>query len=60
MSEYRQSFEEAIKLLGFKKVLTELLNVAKIIDQDTVGQVIIHLNNGGVTKICWNNLEIKQ
>ena len=59
MSAYRQGFEEAIKLLGFKKVLTELLNIAMVIDKDTVGQVVIHLNNGGITKICWNNWEIK-
>ena len=59
MSAYRQGFEEAIKLLGFKKVLTELLNIAKIVDKDAVGQVVIHLNNGGITKICWNNWEIK-
>ena len=59
MSAYRQVLEEAVKLLGFKKVLTELLNIVMIIDKDTVGQVVIHLNNGGITKICHNNWEIK-
>ena len=54
MSAYRQSFEEAIKLLGLKKVLTELLNIAIIIDKDTVGQFVINLNNGGVTDIYLN------
>jgi len=49
MSQYRQTFEEAIKLLGFKKVLADLLLAAKLIGPDTVGQFTANLNSGGVT-----------
>lgn len=30
-----------------------------VIDDTSVGQIVLHINNGGVTKICWNNWEIK-
>lgn len=49
MSAYRQVFEEAVKLVGFRKVLAELLLAAKIIDPSTVGQFTAHINSGGVT-----------
>ena len=49
MSVYQNVFVEAIKLFGWKKVLAELLNTAKIIDKDTVGQFVANLNSGGIT-----------
>ena len=49
MSVYQNVFVEAIKLFGWKKVLAELLNTAKIIDTDTVGQFVANLNSGGIT-----------
>ena len=49
MSVYKQTFEEAIKLLGFKKVLGELLVAAKLVEPNTVGQLTANLNSGGVT-----------
>ncbi len=49
MSAYKQTFEEAIKLLGVKKALAEFLLSAKITDDKTVGQFVANLNSGGVT-----------
>jgi hypothetical protein len=54
MSAYKTVFEEAIKLLGFKKVLAELLSAAKIVDTNTVGQFTANLNSGGVTDAYLN------
>lgn len=51
MSAYKLAFYEAVTLLGVKKALAEFLSAAQIADEGTVGQVVIHLNNGGVTKI---------
>lgn len=42
-----------------KKDLAKTLQDLKIIDDDSVGQIVAHINNGGVTKICRNNWEIK-
>jgi hypothetical protein len=51
MSAYKQTFEEAIKLLGFKKALAEFLTAGRVIDEKTVGQFtfISNINTGGVT-----------
>ena len=51
MSDYVQTFSEAITLLGFKKALAQLLRAGKVMDEKTVGQIVVHLNNGGVTKV---------
>jgi hypothetical protein len=49
MDSRKQVLEDAIKTLGFKKVLGELLSVAKLIDEKTVGNFTANLNSGGVT-----------
>ena len=49
MTAYKQTFEEAIKLAGWKKALAEFLNAAKITDETTVGQFVVNLNSGGIT-----------
>ena len=54
MSEIKQHFETAIEMYGLKKVLAEILKIAKIVDKDTVGQFIIHFNNGGITDTYLN------
>lgn len=51
MSVYRLAFLEAITALGLKKALAEFLEAGGVIDENSVGQVIEHINNGGVTKI---------
>jgi hypothetical protein len=58
MSAYRVAFQEAVMAIGLKKALAELLSVAKVIDDTTAGQVIAHINNGGITKIV-KSVEIK-
>lgn len=58
MSAYRLVFLEAITALGFKKALAELLNAGGQTDENTVGQIIAHINNGGVTKIV-RTVEVK-
>ena len=59
MSEYAKLFEDAINVFGLKKILTEVLSVGKVINKGTVGQLTIHINCGGVTKICQDKWEIK-
>jgi hypothetical protein len=51
MSAYRLAFLEAITALGLKKALSEFLAAGSVVDENTVGQVLIHVNNGGTTKI---------
>jgi len=45
-------------MIGVKKALAELLSSASVIDENTVGQVICHINNGGVTKVI-KTVEVK-
>lgn len=47
-------FEDAIKELGLKKALTELLYAGKVIDKSSVGQVVAHMNRGSITAIFAN------
>ncbi|HHT9146686.1 MAG TPA: hypothetical protein ACFYD4_13605 [Candidatus Wunengus sp. YC61] len=54
MSEYVGLFEDAIKELGLKKALTELLYAGKVIDKSSVGQVVAHMNRGSITAIFAN------
>ena len=42
-----------------KKELTSILKKYDIIKPDTTGQIMCHLNSGGVSKIVWMNLEVK-
>ncbi len=58
MSAYRLAFLEAITALGLKKALAELLIAGSVMDENTVGQFLIHANNGGVTKIV-RTVEVK-
>lgn len=51
MSSYRPAIDEAIKALGLKKVLAEVYNSAKVVDEKTSGQIICHINQGGVSKV---------
>jgi len=51
MSAYKLVFLEAITVLGLKKALSELLTAGAIVDERTVGQVICHINSGGIIKI---------
>ena len=41
-----------------KKIILELFKKLGIINEDDTGQVILHLNQGGITKIV-KNVEIK-
>lgn len=54
ISIYWQFLETGVEKIGFKKLLAELLLSAKIIDKDTIGQLVVHLNNGGVTDVYLN------
>jgi hypothetical protein len=49
----------AINKYGIDDIFTAILRMAKVIEVNSVGQLLIHINNGGVTKICKNNWEIK-
>ena len=51
MSAYNLVFLEGVVAMGLKKALAILLIAGKAMDDSTVGQFIIHVNNGGVTKI---------
>jgi hypothetical protein len=58
MTQYKQVFEEAIKLYSFKKVMAELLLAGKVIEPNTVGQLNVNINSGGVTNIEWGKRNI--
>jgi len=58
MSAYKQTFDEAIRLLGFNKALSELLHAAKIVAEKNSGQIVLHINNGGITKVCYNDWKV--
>jgi len=45
--------------VDIKKAFTNFLRQSKIISKDSVGQVVAHVNNGGVTKIYYNNWDVK-
>lgn len=51
MSDYTATFHEAITLLGFKKALAQFLLAGKAIERNSVGQIVVHINNGGVTRV---------
>lgn len=48
---YRLGMIEAVRALGIKKAVAEMLMAAGVIKDDDCGQVSIHHNNGGITKI---------
>jgi hypothetical protein len=50
--------QEALKTLGLKKLLAEVLMIGGAIDDKTAGQIVIHANNGGITRII-KTAEIK-
>ena len=54
LSIYWQAVKMGVEEIGLKKLLAELLLSAKVIDKNTVGQLVVHLNNGGVTDIYLN------
>ncbi len=58
MSQYKAVIEEAVKIEGVKKILTEVYRAAGITFKDTVGQVVSHINNGGVTDV-YQNVKVK-
>ena len=41
-----------------KKIILDLLKKLGIIKEDDTGQIVLHLNQGGITKIM-KNVEIK-
>ena len=45
--------------VDIKKVFTIFLREIKIISKDSVGQVVAHVNNGSVSKISYNNWNVK-
>ena len=51
MSSYATALKEALKAMGLKKVLGETLVIHGAVDDKTCGQVTLHLNAGGVTKV---------
>jgi hypothetical protein len=51
MSAYQLALKEALKAMGLKKVIGELLTLHGSIDDKTAGQVVVNVNAGGVTKI---------
>jgi hypothetical protein len=44
---------------GIKGALAEFLRIANVVDKDSVGQIVLHINNGGVTKIQKDKWEVK-
>jgi len=46
-------------LAACKKELTMVLKKHRIFQDDTAGQLMLHANSGGVSKIVWMNLEVK-
>jgi aspartate 1-decarboxylase len=58
MSNYREIIEEAVKVEGFIKIQRELLEAGGIISKDTVGQILINVNNGGITNV-YKNVKVK-
>jgi hypothetical protein len=42
-----------------KKAIIAILKEQNIVEDNSVGQLTLHINNGGITKICKNNWEIK-
>lgn len=48
------------ELTSVKKALADILRKSKIVGKDSVGQIVLHINNGGITKICQDKWEIKQ
>jgi hypothetical protein len=51
MSSYAPALKEALKALGLKKVIGEVLTIHGAIDEKTAGQIVAHINAGGITKI---------
>lgn len=58
MSHYKDIIFEAVRIEGAKRILKEVLCAANVIDKDTVGQVVIHVNNGGITDV-YRNIKVK-
>ena len=51
MTKYDLAINEALKELGFKKLLTRVYQLANAVDSSMVGQTVEHWNSGGITKI---------
>lgn len=51
MSSYQTALKEALKAMGLKKVMAEVLTLHGAIDEKTAGQIVAHVNSGGITKI---------
>jgi len=58
MSQYSVAIATAVREEGLKKVLADVFRAAGIMKTDTAGQVISHMNNGGVTKVV-QQVEVK-
>jgi len=58
MSQYSVAIATAVREEGLKKVLADVFRVAGIMKSDTAGQIIAHMNNGGVTKVV-QQVEVK-
>lgn len=59
MSSYRNAIAEAVKALGWKKVLSEVLEIATVINSETVGQLAVHVNSGIVGDVYYQNVKVK-
>jgi hypothetical protein len=44
--------------VGLKKLLAVILKMAGVIEEDSAGQIVAHINSGGVTKV-YKNIEVK-
>lgn len=48
---YRLAMIEAVRALGIKKAMAEMLFATGLIDDSMAGNIIINVNSGGVTDI---------
>lgn len=58
MSSYAPALKESLKARGLDKTIGELLEITGTINKKSSGQVIAHINSGGVTQITLNNWKI--
>ncbi len=42
-----------------KRILTDILRKMQLVEKESVGQIVIHVNNGGVTKIQKDKWDVK-
>ena len=51
MTKFDIAISEALKELGLKKLIARVLALANVMNEKSVGKVIINTNSGSVTQI---------